>query len=338
MPNPLLVLSSYKLSRANNARIARAVESLGGTFIPTNFDDTLEEIVDRIEGDIAEATIFLGGRLTEEQWGRAKRLEWIHVPWAGVNSLMGVPGIAQSRMPITNSSGVMADSVADQVMAYLLLLNRSLPKQLRSQEKREWNRYTTVEHPDRRVLRGMTVGILGYGAIGQAVAIRAKAFGMKVLALKRSLPKEGPNASALPVDAFYTFEDLGALLAQGDFVVIALPLTPQTDGLIGLSQLQQMKPTAYIVNIARGNIIREEEMIAALDAGIIAGAALDVFAQEPLPEGSMLWGMENVILTPHSAGGFVGFGDAVTDLFLENLSRFVRGEEMRNRVDVARGY
>lgn len=330
----MLVLSSYRLSRENNRRIASAVEGAGGTFIPTRMEDDLQEIVERIDGHIAEAAVFLGGRLTEEQWERGGKLQWIHVPWAGVNSLLTVPGVRRTAIPVTNSSGVMADSVADQVMAYLLMLNRSLAGQIRNQSKREWRRYTSVEDPDRRILRGMTLGILGYGAIGRGVAVRGAAFGMRIIAVRRTVsPDPEP-----PVERFYAPDDLPRFLAACDFTVIALPLTPETEGLIGADEFRQMKRTACLVNIARGKIINEGELIAALKGGTIAGAALDVFAEEPLPEDSVLWEMENVIVTPHSAGGFVGFGSAVTDLFLENLIRFTEGKELRNRVDPATGY
>lgn len=330
----MLVLSSYRLSRENNDRIARAVADAGGTFIPTQMEDDLQEIVERIDDHIADATVFLGGRLTEEQWECGAGLQWIHVPWAGINSLLTVPGVRRTAIPVTNSSGVMADSVADQVMAYLLMLNRSLAGQIRNQGKREWRRYTSVEDPDRRVLRGMTLGILGYGAIGRGVAVRGAAFGMRVIAVRRTVsPDPEP-----PAERFYAPDDLHGFLAACDFLVIALPLTPETEGLIGADAFRRMKRTAFLVNIARGKIIKEGEMIAALKEGTIAGAALDVFAEEPLPEDSVLWEMENVIVTPHSAGGFVGFGSAVTDLFLENLTRFVKGEELRNRVDPAEGY
>lgn len=329
----MLVLSSYRLSAANNGRIADAVGSAGGRFVPTGFDDTLEEIVERIEERIAEATVFLGGRLTHEQFRKGSGLRWIHVPWAGVNALMELNGILESGLLITNSSGVMADSVADQVMAYLVMLNRSLAKQIGWQMRREWNRYTSVEHPDRRILRGMTLGILGYGSIGRAIASRARGFGMRVIALRRSAATAEGD-----VEAFYTSDRLHELLAGSDFVVVALPLTAGTEGLIGIDEFRRMKPTAYLVNVARGSIVREEDLIAALQGGEIAGAALDVFAEEPLPEDSVLWNMENVIVTPHSSGGFVGFGNAVTDLFIENLTRYVEGRPMLNRVDVERGY
>ncbi|MCB0711550.1 MAG: D-2-hydroxyacid dehydrogenase [Ignavibacteriae bacterium] len=328
----MFILSSYQLSSENNQRIADCVKKLGGRFLPTSFGESSEEIIERLDEHISEATIFLGGRLSQDQWDNAERLRWVHIPWAGVNALFSLKGIEHSSLCFTNSSGVMADSVADQVAAYLVMLNRSLAKQIRWMERREWNRYTTVEHPDRRQLRGLTVGIVGYGAIGRAVAKRSKAFGMRVIATKRNATLE-PN-----LDYLYTSAELHKLLAESDFVVITLPLTTETDGLFDRSLFSQMKSTAFLVNIARGKIVRQDDLIEALENGTIAGAALDVVEEEPLPSDSVLWGMENVIVTPHSSGGFVGFGEGVTDLFLDNLNRFVVGDELRNRVYPGRGY
>ncbi len=328
----MFLLSSYQLSDENNRRIDARVRELGGTFLPSSLGEEAAGIIGRIDRHIHEATIFLGGRLSPEQWDRAGRLRWIHVPWAGVNALFALEGIADRSLLFTNSSGVMADSVADQVVAYLVMLNRNLGKQIRWMERREWNRYTTVEHPDRRVLRGMTLGILGYGAIGRAIAVRSRAFGMRIVAMKRSRTLE-PE-----VDRLYDREGFHELLAESDFVVVALPLTAETEGLLGADAFSRMKKTAYLINVARGKILRQEELIRALQRGDIAGAALDVVEEEPLSPDSVLWRMENVIVTPHSSGGFVGFGDRTTDLFLENLERFVAGKELLNPVDPIRGY
>lgn len=329
------ILSSYRLSPENNARIAARVEALGGSFVPTSFEQSVENIVEQIERHIATATVFLGGRLSPEQLMQATSLRWINVPWAGVNALMSSPGMKERPdLIITNSSGVMADSVADQVMAYLLMLNRNLANQIRWQMKKEWNRYTSVEHPDRRILRGMTLGIVGYGAIGGALARRARAFGMRVLAVRRSAEGDVPSE----LDGLYGSEDLSLLLEHSDFVVVALPLTPETEGMIGREQFARMKRTANLVNVARGKVVVQSELVDALQQHVIAGAALDVYEEEPLPEDSVLWDMENVIVTPHSSGGFVGFGDAVTDLFLKQIDRFVRNLPLENCVEIERGY
>lgn len=326
----LTILSTYLLDDANNARITAAAEGAGGRFIPAPREPEARTV--QLDELIGTADVLLGGRLTAEQAQRAERLRWIHAPWAGVNSLIGLDVLRERAIMVTNSSGVMSDSVADQVMAYLLLMARDLPRQIRAQPEGRWLPQTLEKTP-RRILRGSMLGILGYGAIGSAIARRARAFGMRVVAMRRS-------AGAMPpeLDRLYGPSELGALLAESDMVVIALPLNDATRGMIGADQLVMMRPTAYLVNIARGAIVRQEELIDALENGVIAGAALDVFEEEPLSADSRLWRMPNVLVTPHSAGGFSGFWDAVTDLFLENLERFLDGGQMLNLVDLNSGY
>ena len=304
-----------------------------GLFIPSLEGEPRERIIDRIDREIADATVYLGGRLTQEQFDRADRLQWIHVPWAGVNSLLDLDRSRRPDLLVTNSRGIMADAVADQVLACLLMLNRSLPKQILRQQKREWVRYQTVEHPDRRILRGMTLGILGYGAIGHQIALRAISFGMHVIGM-RNRPEQGgpPGGEVVGPDR------RDEVFRRSDFLVISLPLTDETRGSVGRREFELMKPTAYVVNVARGGILRTPELEDALRRGEIAGGALDVTEPEPLPSDSLLWGMPNLILTPHSSGGFVGFADAVADLFIENLGRYLAEEHLLNRVDPDRGY
>jgi phosphoglycerate dehydrogenase-like enzyme len=325
------ILSSYYLDAANNERIANEAERLGWTFTPaTDFD--LKKRIALVEEKIHTADIFLGGRLTDDQWRRATRLQWIHVPWAGVNSLLAVDGIRQSDITISNSSGVMSDAVADQTIAYMLMMARDLPVQIRTQPERTWINYS-VQDGRRRLLRGATLGIAGYGAIGRALAARARAFGMRVVASKRDVSSTPPD-----LDAVYADDDIADMVAASDYLVIALPLTDRTRGLFDRRMIERMKPSAYLINIARGEVVVEEDLVEALQSNMIAGAALDVFRKEPLPEDSPLWGLENVIVTPHSAGGFVGFAEAVTDLFLENMRRYKAGVALVNPVRQKEGY
>ena len=175
----MVILSSYLLDDDNNARIEWAAAEFGDSFIPS--PASREERGALVDRRIAEADIFFGERLTAEQFAAAGRLRWVHVPWAGVNSLFTVEAIRESGLVITNSSGVMSDAVADQVMGYILAMSRDLPRQIRAQSRSEWLEYQT-ESPRRRVLRGMTLGIVGYGAIGAGVAERGRAFGMRIVA------------------------------------------------------------------------------------------------------------------------------------------------------------
>jgi phosphoglycerate dehydrogenase-like enzyme len=325
----MTVLSSFHLEESTNDRVRRAVEELGDTYlsIPVDRSPTdRDERIAHIDAHISEADVFYGGRLSSEQFARASRLKWIHVPWAGVNTLLATQGIAGSDVVITNSSGIMADSVADHTIAMILMLTRDLASQVRAQEIGEWIRYET-ESPKRQILRGRTLGILGYGAIGRAVATRARAFGMRVVATKRTVAE-----TPAELDAVYPSDAIDELLSVSDVVVISLPLTPDTSGLFDRKRLSRMKHGAHLINIARGAIVVEADLIDALRDGRIAAAALDVFETEPLPSGSSLWSMPNVIVTPHSSGGFMGFGDASADLFIENLRRWHRGEELLNVV------
>ncbi len=325
-----MLLSSYPFDQRDNERIQGVCDQFGIEYRPA-VGDRDERIV-HVEQNIADATIYLGGRLSEEQFARAVRLRWIHVPWAGVNALLSVQAIRDSTILITNASGIMADGVADQVMSYILLFSRALVPQIRAIARREWI-VQSVEQTSRRILRDQTIGIIGLGAIGRAVAQRARAFGMRIVATRRTAGDSDPS-----VDRLFPVNRLHDLLGESDFAIITLPLTDQTRGLIGRREFQAMKPSAIIVNIARGPIIREGEMIDALRAGDIAGAALDVFEKEPLPADSPLWEMENVIVTPHSSGGFDQFRRRSADLFIENLVRFNTGQRLVNQVDRASGY
>ena len=329
----MTVLSSFDLDTPIDDRVRCAVEELGGRYLSIPVDRSPNDREDRIvhiDAHIAEADVFYGGRLSREQFERADRLRWIQVPWAGVNTLLATPGLSESiasgRVLVTNSSGIMADSVADHVMGTMLMLTRDLANQVRAQDRREWARYET-ESPKRQLLRGKTLGILGFGAIGRAVAIRARAFGMLVIASKRTIDEKPPE-----LDEVFASSDVDSLFERSDVIVIALPLTPETRGLIGRERLARMKSTAHLINIARGAVVVESDLIDALRDGVIAAAALDVFETEPLPADSPLWSMPNVLATPHSSGAFMGFGEASAELFVENLRRWVRGEELRNVV------
>jgi phosphoglycerate dehydrogenase-like enzyme len=201
---------------------------------------------------------------------------------------------------------------------------------MRRQAERRWDR--SIEA---REISGTTCGIIGMGAIGGETARRARALGMRVLATRRSITARGEDDLAhelLPPS------DLGYLLRESDWVVIAAPLTPETRGLIGAEELRQMKPSAVLVNVGRGPIVDEQALIAALRDGVIAGAGLDVFDQEPLPADSPLWDMENVVVTPHFSSGSDHYTTRAADIAADNLRRYLAGEPLRNVVDIERGY
>lgn len=263
----------------------------------------------------------------------APKLRWVQLTSAGVDRLLD-SDLLRSRVMVTTASGIHAVPIGEYVLGVMLAFAKGLHRSLRSQLERTWRPYWADE------LQGKTVGIVGLGAIGGYVARLAKALGMRVLATRRSAKGRatGAEAGVPDVDELMPPSDLRHLLAESDYVVIAVPLTDESRGLIGEKELRAMKATAVIVNIARGAIIDERALVQALKEGWIAGAALDVFEREPLPAESELWEMENVIVTPHISGGTPRYMRLAVELFCDNLRRYLAGQPLRNVVDVKRGY
>jgi phosphoglycerate dehydrogenase-like enzyme len=257
----------------------------------------------------------------------APHLEWIHALSAGVEKLI-FPEIQTSDTILTNSKGIHGIPVSEHVLAMMLAFSRGLPTSIRQQDAKKWQRMPTSEMHDK------TIAIVGLGSIGREIAKKAKALGMRVLASKREVTTE------LFVDKLYPpdNESLLEMLGQADFVVVALPLTEHTQNMIGLPHFSAMKRTAYLFNIARGTIINEADLIAALEQGLIKGAGLDVFVTEPLPEDNPLWSMPNVIITPHVAALSPAYLDRAIKLCADNLTRFIQGRDMINIVDKVKGY
>ena len=276
---------------------------------------------------------------------RFPRLRWLHIPWAGVEFLLDHP-VRHSQVVVTNASGVHATPIAEHVFALLLALARHLPKMLAHQAQASWPKgaWNAFRSPE---LRGMTLGIIGYGSIGREVGRLGAAFGMTVLACNRSgvrTPDTGWREAgvgdldgSIPA-AWYSPARLLEMLPQCDAVVLAAPLTAESQGIIGREALAAMKPTAYFINIARGAQVDQDALVEALRAGRIAGAGLDVVTPEPLPSDHPLWRMENVILSPHVSASTPEWGRRVCDVFAENLRRYVAGEPLLNQVDWERGY
>jgi phosphoglycerate dehydrogenase-like enzyme len=234
-----------------------------------------------------------------------------------------------SPVILTNLSGVFDTPIGEFVLSRMLMLVKRAPFYFQSKQEKQWKR------ADGTVLRSKTVGVVGLGSIGREVARLAKAFGMRVLATRRSAKRVG---RARYVDIMLPPSQLRQLLAESDFVVLALPLTSETNKLIGEEELRTMKSTAYLINIARGGIVDEEILIRALDENWIAGAGLDVFATEPLPADSRIWELPNVIFSPHISGDFKDFLLRATEVFCENLRLYLDGKKLRNVVDKKKGY
>ena len=283
-----------------------------------------------VQGDLEDAEVlFLRWGLGRETFQRLAasipNLRWVHTISAGVDHVL-FPELASSDTVLTNASGVFNVPIAETVLTYMLAVVKRLPEFLEQQRAHRWHKLGLQE------LRGRTVGILGLGDIGTEVARLCRAFGMHVVGMRRH-PRPSEHADeVLPPDRLHD------LLGRSDFVVITLPLTSETRGLIGRAELAAMKPDGWLINIARGAIVDEEALIEALRERRIGGACLDVFAEEPLPEDSPLWDLPNVIITPHNSWSSPHIQEREIELFLENLRRYVSGEPLLNVVDKQAGY
>jgi len=263
----------------------------------------------------------------------ATRLRWVQSPAVGVGSLM-FPELLASDVVITTARGIRARAIAEHILGVTIALARRLPIAIRAQVEHRWAQ-ADIEGPeiDVRTLHGQRMGIVGLGAIGSELAAIAGPFGFRITAIRRTAGSPPPG-----VDAVWPPDRLHDLLAHSDVVVIAAPHTPQTKRLIGRAEIDRIKPGALLVNVARGKMIDDEAVVAALRDGRLGGAALDVFSEEPLPASSPYWDMPNVIVTPHVSGALRDYWTPLVALFAENLRRFESGELLLNVVDKAAGY
>lgn len=263
-----------------------------------------------------------------EYYEAAPALKLVQVIAAGVERLADA-GLLKRGFQVTNIKGLSAPAIAEWVLGTMVMLEKGLHTSVRDQGEHRWGRHFVGE------LSGKTVGIVGMGAIGRETSRRARVFGMRVVATRRTA---GPGASDPDCDELLSHAALDRLLEQSDYVVLCVPLTPETHHLIGESQLQQMKPTAKIINVARGSVIDQDALIRALKEGSIGGAALDVTDPEPLPPESELWDIPSVIITPHISGSIDNYVGRANEVFTDNLRRFLAGEGLRNLVDPELGY
>jgi phosphoglycerate dehydrogenase-like enzyme len=267
------------------------------------------------------------------EMAEAPKLRWLHLTSDGANHLNGKP-ILGSDVPITNSR-IYGAPIAEYVFASAIAFKRRFPlMRQRFQEGRIWPTNQWAEYAGEE-LAGATLVIVGYGSIGRQVARVARAFDMHVLATRRRVERPTCEDEVVQV---YPPGQLKALLARGDLVVVCLPLTEETRGAIGEAELRTMKPSAYLVSVGRGQVIDDDALYRALREGWIAGAGLDVWADTPLPANSPYFELPNVIMTPHMAGISQNAYQRITDLFCENLRRYLAGEELLNIVDKHIGY
>ena len=264
----------------------------------------------------------------------ATRLRWVQSPAAGVGSLM-FPELLASDVVVTSARGIRARSIAEHVIGVTIALARQLPLAMRAQVQHRWVQ-DQLEGPASSVrsLQGLRMGILGLGAIGSEVAALASGLGLRVSAIRRRPDWPVPAG----IDAVWPPDRLLDLLADSDVVVLALPHTPGTKQLMGARELDAMKRGALLINVARGKLLDDDAVVAALRDGRLGGAALDVFTREPLDASNPYWDLPNVIVTPHTAGAMRDYWTPLVSLFTENMGRFERGEPLVNVVDKQLGY
>jgi phosphoglycerate dehydrogenase-like enzyme len=277
---------------------------------------------------------------------RAPRLRWLHCMAAGLDYILKTRMFDQSDVILTNTSGASAAMIGEYVLMSMLLYSHQHHVSLRAQVRHQW---TPIGHFFARAepLRGRTLGIIGYGAIGREAARLAQGFAMEVIALKRdphihrdprfTFPGVGDPEGLIPRRWFGPGQ-CAELIALSDFIAVTLPMTSDTRNFIAARELAAARPGAYLVNVGRGEVIDQTALIAALASGQLGGAGLDVMVPEPLPSDHPLWDMDNVILTPHSAGPSQRYQDDCLYIFAENLRRLTTGRELINVVDVKRGY
>jgi phosphoglycerate dehydrogenase-like enzyme len=288
---------------------------------------------DRVPEEISDTDVFIGWSLRPEQFADARKLRWIHSPAAAVHQLM-YPELIKSSVALTNSTGIHGPVVAEHAIAVLLALAKRLPQAMQYQTKHEWSQ-DQLWHgsPPPREVSDSTVLIVGMGSIGREFAARAKALGMKILAIR-----ENPAKGLEGADAVYGSSQIDEVLPQADYVLLCTPVTPATTGIMNAARLSKMKPGAYLINVARGPLIDEAALLDALQHRRIAGAALDVFNEEPLPANSPFWSLDNILITPHTAAVTDRLWERHYRLIVDNMKRFLTGQRLLNEVDKSRGY
>ena len=288
-------------------------------------DPAKEKALDAL---LAEAEIIYGFMPPRNVIARSPKLKWIQTLSAGVDRTL-TPEIAASQVIMTNASGIHVVPISELVFAFILTFAKHLPQYFENQKLKKWEPYQS------ETLSGKTLGIIGLGNIGRRIAHLGKAYGMRVVGTRRHVREV---CRARDCDVVYPREQLEQLLAESDYVVMSIPHTRETDKMIGEKELRTMKRTAFFVNIGRGKTVDEEALIRALREHWIAGAGLDTFQQEPLPPDNPLWDLPNAIVTPHMSGRTDDYMTKATDIFCNNLQRYLAGKRLINLVDKKLGY
>jgi phosphoglycerate dehydrogenase-like enzyme len=288
---------------------------------------------ERLPQELPDTDIFVGYSLRPQQLQEARKLKWIHSTAAGVAQLM-YPELRESGLLVTNPSGIFSVPMAEHTLGLILALARNFPDSVRYQDTCRWAQQELWDKPQHLTeLNGRLLLIVGMGSIGRELARLVRALDLRVWGVSRS----GKGDAAL-AERRLPASQLHAALPEADYVVIAAPETPETKHLMGAAELARMKPTARLINVARGSLLDEAALVHALETGALAGAAIDVAAAEPLPPDSPLWRAPNLIITPHTSALSDRLWERETVLLVELLERWFDGREMTNRVDLVRGY
>ena len=297
-------------------------------------DVTFESPRDQDEADrlLPEIDVVLGWAVKPVNFDRARRLRWIQVTAAGVGGLL-FPALVESSVLVTNGRGLWSEAMAEHTIGVMLMFARKLHLARDAQGARRWAQTQLAGGAPFRALRGATLGLVGFGRVGRAVAERAAALGMEVIAVRRH-----PEADPSPAREQWSLERLPDLLERAEWLVLAPPLTSLTRRMIGPAELSRMRKDAVLINLGRGPLVDEPALIDALERGTIAGAALDVFDEEPLPRSSRLWELPQAIVTPHVSGLGERVWERAMDLFARNLTAFREGRPLENLVDKRAGY
>jgi phosphoglycerate dehydrogenase-like enzyme len=285
--------------------------------------------VEIAKAELADADVYYGKTITPEVFSSADNLKWIQTSVAGMEGFWH-PEVRKSDVTITSVRGIYSDVIADHMYGFILAFARGLQTYAKRQSQRSWSKTADVIH-----LTGATLGLIGLGGIGLAVSERAKASGMRIIAVDPS-PKGKPDY----IETVYSPDQLDELLKQSDFVAVSVPQLSETEHMLNDRAFDIMKDSAYVLNVGRGKVISLDALTRALQVGKIAGAGLDVFEQEPLPADHPLWDMDNVLITPHTAGrSDVPYQEERRlNLLVENAERFVNGETLLNIFDKQKGY
>jgi phosphoglycerate dehydrogenase-like enzyme len=322
LPHPLPI---WRLPEGYVEKIRRAAGKRFELDLPVNEAGLVKAL--------PEVEVLYAWGLAQRLVSQATKLRWIHTPLTGVDRLLN-PDLRATEIRVTCSRGVNSVAVAEHTFAMVMALTRGIAEAVQAQAHRRWRQTELyARNPPLVELRGKTLGIYGVGEIGRELATRAQAFGMKVWAVARTAKTAPPG-----VDKLLPMTRAETLVRMSDVLVLALPLTPATQGLFGERLLRRMKSSAILVNIGRGGLIQEPALVRALREGWIGGACLDVFGTEPLSPTNPLWNMPNVIITPHVAGLHPDYMARSADLFLDNMKRYLGGKPLLNEVDLQAGY